>query len=99
VLHRDPGVVATGPGEDGDLSPRFLEGELDDAALLLGPHGGALAGGAAGHEDVDGTVDLAADEAPQRGLVEVPGRREGRDQRDPRAGERASWHGRLLPRS
>ena len=52
------------------LAPRLVERDLDHALLLLLGHGGALAGGAAGHEHVDPARHLALHQPPQRRLVE-----------------------------
>ena len=67
-----PGVVAAGAGQHRDLAARLLERDRDHALLLVLGHGGALAGGAAGHEHVDARLHLAAHQPPQGGLVEGP---------------------------
>src|ERR1019366_3890274 len=55
------GVVASGPGEHGDLALGFFERDLDHAQMLGTRECGAFAGGTAGDKKIDAGRDLTAD--------------------------------------
>ena len=53
-------VVAAGAGEHRHLALGLFERDLDDAQMLGARERRALAGGAAGHQEIDARVDLPA---------------------------------------
>ena len=55
------GVVAAGAGQHGDFAFGFFQRDLHHAQMLGAGERGALAGGAAGDEEIDAGLDLAAD--------------------------------------
>ena len=64
------GVVSAGAGQHGNLAARFVDGDFHDAALLGMRERGAFAGGAAGDQEVDAAVDLAAHQPANRFFIE-----------------------------
>ena len=64
------GVVAAGAGQHRNFALGFFERDLDHAQVLGARERGALAGGAAGHQEIDAGVDLPADQRAQRRFVE-----------------------------
>ena len=64
------GVVAAGAGEHGDLALGLFERDLDHAQMFVARERGALAGGAAGHQEVDACRDLAPHQPAQRGFIQ-----------------------------
>ncbi len=80
------GVVRAGARHDVDPTggSHLLDGrhrQLDDALAFGRVEGRRLAGRADGHEAVDASLDLAAQQAAQGGLVQPTVRRERRDER------------------
>ena len=89
------GVVAAGPGHHRHPAGRGLDDELDDAEAFARVERRALAGGAAGNEEVHPRLHLAPGEARNRGLVEGAVARERGDERGAAPRERRS-HGQIL---
>ena len=58
------------PREHGHFAFGLLNGDLDHAQMLGARERGALAGGAAGHQKINSSVDLPPDQAAHGGLIE-----------------------------
>ncbi len=73
-------IVGATAGDYRNPAPRHLDGQLDQAAVLLGRQGRGLAGGAAGHQSVASFVDLPLDEITEYRMIDSS-RRKWRHQR------------------
>ena len=63
-------TVAARASEHRNFAFSLFERDLDDAQMLVARQRGTFARRAAGHQKIDARFDLAADQTPQRGLIE-----------------------------
>src|SRR4051812_38128609 len=82
------GVVRPSTGDDWDATARLLDGNLDDAPMLLERQRRSLARAAARDQEMNAFGDLPIDERAQRGFVERAVRLERSDHRGAAAVER-----------
>src|SRR5690349_16900 len=64
------GVVRRGACHDRNTTFRLLDGDLDDAFMLVDGHRRGLAGAATWHQEVDALLDLPVDERTERAFVD-----------------------------
>ena len=64
------GVVAAGSGEHGNAARSLFQRDLHDAQMLALAERGIFARGAAGHQEIDSRIDLAAHQLAHGRLVE-----------------------------
>ena len=80
-------VVAARAAQHRHLALGLFDRDLDDAQMLGARERGAFAGGAAGNQEIDSGIDLAADQPAQRLFIERQIAPERSDQRRAASGK------------